>query len=85
MLCENFDKIKEFVLSLDPANAAAISKAQGLLLPEKTHNLQTELFCVHSYKYLPTAIKRLEEQSLEKENNGIFCEGTVRWLCQRKT
>ena len=67
MLCENFDKIKEFVLSLDPADAAAVSKAQELLLPEKSHNLQTELFCVHSYKYLPAAIKRLEEQSLEKE------------------
>ncbi|PSN56560.1 hypothetical protein C0J52_14756 [Blattella germanica] len=26
MLCENFDKIKEFVLSLDPADAAAIYK-----------------------------------------------------------
>ncbi|PSN46709.1 hypothetical protein C0J52_14446 [Blattella germanica] len=34
MLCEKFDKIKEFVLSL-----AAISKAQELLLPEKIHNL----------------------------------------------
>ncbi|PSN37694.1 hypothetical protein C0J52_22012 [Blattella germanica] len=29
--------------------------------------MQRELFCVHSYKYLPAAIKRLEEQSLEKE------------------
>ncbi|PSN38001.1 hypothetical protein C0J52_13513 [Blattella germanica] len=67
MLCENFDKIKEFVLSLDPADGAAIFKAQELLLPEKIHNLQTELFCVHSYKYLPAAIKLLEEQSLKKE------------------
>ncbi|PSN56646.1 hypothetical protein C0J52_10817 [Blattella germanica] len=50
MLCENFGKIKEFVLSLHPADSAANSKAQELLLPEKIHNLQTELLCVHSYK-----------------------------------
>ena len=68
MLCENFDKIKEFVLSLDPADAGAISKVQQLLLPEKICNLQTELYCAHSYKYLTAAIKRLEEQGLEKEN-----------------
>lgn len=67
MLCENFDKIKDFVLSLDPADAGAISKAQQLLLPEKIQNLETELFCVHGYKYLTAAIKQLEEQGLEKE------------------
>ena len=33
-LCENFDKIKEFVLSLDPTNAGALSNVQQLLLPE---------------------------------------------------
>ena len=54
MLCENF---REFVLSLDPADAGAISKAQQLLLSEKIHILQTELCCVHSYKYLTAVIK----------------------------
>ncbi|XP_068086845.1 uncharacterized protein [Anabrus simplex] len=31
MLCENFDKIREFVLSLDPADTGAIPKAQQLI------------------------------------------------------
>ena len=57
MLYENFKKIREFVLSLDPVDAGEISKAQQLLLSEKIHILQTELYCVHSYKYLTAVIK----------------------------
>lgn len=47
-LCEIFDNIKEFVLSLVPADTCGISKTQQLLLPETIDDLKTEIFCVHS-------------------------------------
>lgn len=63
-ICNNFKAMCDFLYEI-PNDSLAVKKARELAGKQE---LQDELFIVHGYSFLTTAITRLEEQCLEKDS-----------------
>ena len=63
-ICNHFDIICKFLDALPNDDSSAVEKAKKLALQQE---LQDELYTVHGFSFLTTAITKLEEQCPEKE------------------
>lgn len=63
-ICNHFKAICDFLDAI-PNDSSAVKKAKELAV---TQELQDELFIVHGYSFLTTAITTLEEQCPEKDS-----------------